>query len=263
MVVFHLILRDRFIKTHYIIYDDPKGHEVIAMNNSNTTPKTHGEWMTPEETVSYLETVPSYIATQLVTAKDETIEVRKWNGMANPTYTFTYHGMRLEKGCEIRGRGGTGYGVLEFIEPRQLEEQNPAYQYVVARLDVYGGLGLYIPSGWMDISEGGLLPIRCLEDWLRSYITEDDVDLEDLINDAYGSIEICGRDFYAYDILNALGDDMLDDAMSEQYERIAEEMEDYPSESISQYGLDGCLAYWDAENEKLYLGREYGHIEEE
>lgn len=230
---------------------------------TNNTPTIHGEWMDPSEAVAYLETLPDHAKTQFVTAKDETIEVRKWRGKIHPTYTFSYHNMQLERGCEVRGRGSAGYGVLEFVEPRELEEQSIAYQSIITCLQVYGGLGIYIPSGWMDISEGGLVPIRCLEDWLRDYITEDDVDLEDLINDVYGHIEICGRDFYAYDILNALGDDMIDDAMNEQYERIAEEMDDYPSESIGNQGLDGYLAYWDAENEKLYLGHEYGYIEGE
>lgn len=48
----------------------------------------------------------------------------------------------------------------------------------------------------------------CLDD---DYHWDDEWTFKDYVNEAYGSIEICGRTFYAYEILEGIDDNLLDD----------------------------------------------------
>ena len=56
---------------------------------------------------------------------------------------------------------------------------------------------------------------RDIDELLEQIITEDDFDDEDYveesINEAYGSIDICGEEFMAYDILHNMNDSLLDE----------------------------------------------------
>ena len=84
----------------------------------------------------------------------------------------------------------------------------------------------------------------CISD---DYHWDDDWSFKDYINDSYGSIEIGGRTYYAYDIVEAFDDSMLDDLRSSWCENENENDKDeaiYDLRNAVAGDVIECQAYY-------------------